>query len=539
MKGLDISKMKKVDENDNVATFHHKDGHQVKVALQAVSPELRKQISKLPKHMAQGGDSYGVGKEPIEQEEKYVQPNDLGDEDAQQAKPETQTPNIDLGLEPKPYFPSPLAASPVAALPPAEKEQAEPAAAPETAASQPKPQAASPTAQAPKEEDPLSNYTTQDQAWAQDLASGHIQPKTYHDMFAKNADGSDRGTLSKIGMLFGLMIGGAGAGLSHQPNLLMEMMNKEIQNDLEAQKQSKHNALTMRGLVQQHLMQKSQIKQMDTNTAIQADAFSRMKMNRAAVQDLTNIVNTLPPNDPKRQEAEKTLAAISQGVDNENYSIAQRAAARQSFLKTMFPDQQGAGNEQGFQNQINRIKSLNTPEAIKRAEDMESKHIPGVPGLASRPVNEGLRSTIQAMNVLDDKGKDVLDYIKQNLGTWNPQKRQRAEQKIEEMKNFYNGSIDGGSLTKGRLAWYDEQFAKDPVSIVNNILGSTKRLEEVVDSNAKRRDLLLYGPGGLGYTKSGGSQGGAVRMQAPDGSIKMVPANQVDAAIKAKGKRLD
>ena len=59
-------------------------------------------------------------------------------------------------------------------------------------------------------------------AWAQDLANGHIEPKTYHDLYAK------KDTLGKIGTLFGLLVSGAGAGLSHQPNAVMELMNKEI-----------------------------------------------------------------------------------------------------------------------------------------------------------------------------------------------------------------------------------------------------------------------------------------------------------------------
>ena len=67
---------------------------------------------------------------------------------------------------------------------------------------------------------------TEADAVAKDYGNGHITPKTYHDLFSKNADGSDRGTLSKIGMIFGLMLGGAGSGLTHQPNAALGMMNK-------------------------------------------------------------------------------------------------------------------------------------------------------------------------------------------------------------------------------------------------------------------------------------------------------------------------
>jgi len=102
-----------------------------------------------------------------------------------------------------------------------------------------------------------------DQQYAADLAQGHITPKTMQDMFA-----DPKNTLGKIGTIFGLIVGGAGAGLSHQQNLLAEMMNQTIQNDLDAQKASASNALTMYNLQNQHQLQQAQIKQMGIQNAL-------------------------------------------------------------------------------------------------------------------------------------------------------------------------------------------------------------------------------------------------------------------------------
>lgn len=68
--------------------------------------------------------------------------------------------------------------------------------------------------------------------------SGAIHPKSYHDLYA------DKGTLGKIGTIFGLMLSGAGSGLTHQPNALLGMMDKEIERDFEAQKAKKANQLS-------------------------------------------------------------------------------------------------------------------------------------------------------------------------------------------------------------------------------------------------------------------------------------------------------
>ena len=61
-------------------------------------------------------------------------------------------------------------------------------------------------------------------------------------------------TLGKIGTMFGLLIGGAGAGLAHQPNMLMEMMNNQIKNDLQAQEQSSLNKQSFLKINQQNVL---------------------------------------------------------------------------------------------------------------------------------------------------------------------------------------------------------------------------------------------------------------------------------------------
>lgn len=70
---------------------------------------------------------------------------------------------------------------------------------------------------------------------ARDLSPGNINPVTYHGLFEK------KDTLGKIGTLFGLMVAGAGAGLTHGPNVLLQMMDKELERDLEAQKARQEN----------------------------------------------------------------------------------------------------------------------------------------------------------------------------------------------------------------------------------------------------------------------------------------------------------
>lgn len=99
-------------------------------------------------------------------------------------------------------------------------------------------------------------YGAHDMHEANDMANGKITPQTYESMFSK------KDTLPKIGTIFGLLLSGAGSGLSHQPNALLEMMNKQIQNDLEAQKQNVGNAQNFLNMSYNHELQQAQQRRM-------------------------------------------------------------------------------------------------------------------------------------------------------------------------------------------------------------------------------------------------------------------------------------
>ncbi len=109
---------------------------------------------------------------------------------------------------------------------------------------------------------------TEDDAMAQDLATGHITPKTYNDLF------EDKSTLGKLGTVFGLLVGGMGSGLAHQPNALMAMMDKTIERDLDAQKASATNRQNFYKIRQQQALN---------------DASNRLMKAQADTAELGNV----------------------------------------------------------------------------------------------------------------------------------------------------------------------------------------------------------------------------------------------------------
>lgn len=184
--------------------------------------------------------------------------------------------NFDNGGLAVPATPDPTASPDAAMAPSPDMAQAAPPVAPTTpvAPTQPSPDTSVP--------DPHS-YEAKVQehmAQAQDYASGAITPETYHSLYAK------KDTLGKIGTLFGLLVSGLGSGITHQPNAVLEMMNKQIENDLSSQKSTKENArnfITMQYQNNLNLANAAKIKQDALNAQIGAGyeaATTDAKMNQ-------------------------------------------------------------------------------------------------------------------------------------------------------------------------------------------------------------------------------------------------------------------
>jgi hypothetical protein len=342
--------------------------------------------------------------------------------------------------------------------------------------------------------------------WANDLHNQHITPKTYSSLF------DDKSVPSKISSIFALMLGGMGAGAAGGTNPAMDMMDKMIQNDLEAQKQSKANAQNFLRLSQEHEYQKAQQKLMATQGGVnqaqagllrkQTDAIAfpmaQAKAYQVTLQSAIDYAKTLPQGSPQWQKAQQHIAMMAQAVQGKTMDLNNEAAAREALLDM----QSGTGDnpESSFQKQQTMLR-LNGQADL--ANINEQHHIAGIPGHSSGTIDPAIRKELASMNLVHQKGTDILGMIKNSspMDLNNPLSpvRKQLIQKVDEFKNFYNGSIEGGALTQGRLGWYDEQFKKNPGSILSKILQEPARFEEAVNSNAMRLDQLLSGPGGLGF----------------------------------------
>lgn len=344
------------------------------------------------------------------------------------------------------------------------------------------------------EKDDMANHNAE---WEQDLRNGHITPETYSSLFAK------KDTLGKIGTLFGMLVGGAGAGLSHQPSMIMQMMDKQIANDLAAQQNSKANAQNYLRLSQQHEMNRANVGNLNADTAIKSYTLAQTRMLQSSFHDLQKQVLSMPEG-PAKETAKQNLAMIYSQVGQKINNLQDAASGAGAYYKMLGMDTaQGQSDLTPTQKQRRSQSIIGSSNPFSTAAQYDTEHtIPGVKGQTDLPVPSGTREQINAQNLLDSKVRDVLDYARKNVGTLDPSKIAKAKQKAEELTAFYNKSVDNLGMTQGRLGWLEEQIKKNPTSIIQQILGNNSRLEEIRDSNVNRRDLALKNMGNtIGQTQ--------------------------------------
>lgn len=362
-------------------------------------------------------------------------------------------------------------------------------------------------------------HIAENKKWQQDLANGHITPKTYGDLMYHNRDGSEKSTLGKIGSIFGLILSGFGAGLAHQQNMGLQMMDNAIKNDLDAQTKSKDNAVNYYRVNQQRLLNDANVKNVLASaehtdaekkallqaTDMKAYTQAYMQMGSTALQDQINKVKTMPEG-PEKQKAAQLALMMSEVVDKNAAKAAAMGAAGVNALSMygVDPSQTGGMNaEQKFQNDMQARENSGDKAG---ADSLRERHIPGVPGFASAPVPEHMREKFRDMNILDSKVKDVIDFAQQHRGSIDPRVLSQARQKAEELTSFYNKSVDSLGMTKGRLGWLEEQIKKNPTSLIQQLMGNNATLREIRDSNSMRSNQLKKDLGFPVNTQPQGSQ---------------------------------
>lgn len=366
---MNLKGFKKVHEDDEKAVLQNERGHSFNIAKKALSKKHLSALKELPLHSA--GGSFVDKFMNNANQNQYQPPLSSHDEDQ---SPENPTSISTTAPQPSgssgPGDSSPQAMQDAVSAQPAPDQSS--GRAPQSdqdtfAPDESQPEQAQPSA--PPAVSVSQNLQQENSKVGQDLLTGHINPTTYSDLFAK------KDTLGKIGTLFGLLVSGAGSGLAHQPNAVFQMMGKELDNDIDAQKTSATNAQNLYKLNLQNQMQQAQIPKMlaegrltqeqakvaAADAQTKALALTQMNSRIMAFHNLSQAAQKTPLGSPQRQ----TLAAMWPLVQNENLGIAdQAAAASEALSSNMGPSSGGSGpiNYNKF-NQLERASQMKLPGA--------------------------------------------------------------------------------------------------------------------------------------------------------------------------------
>jgi hypothetical protein len=196
-----------------------------------------------------------------------------------------------------------------------------------------------------------------DLALQRDLAMGAIKPKSYADLVGP-------GLMGRIGTFFGLLVSGAGAGLTHQPNALLGMMDKEIERDIDRQKTEKTNAQNWYKLHFEHQAQQAAamaaaasgyantttgdlnvLRMKDLNPKdldLSATNAAKNSIFLLSIQDQQDAINQMPPG-PLREARQRVLdqtvkpAALFQ-IQQNNETTANKLGTAKALRKAAQPD---------------------------------------------------------------------------------------------------------------------------------------------------------------------------------------------------------
>lgn len=481
---MNLRGFKKTHEDDEKAILQNQRGHEITLAKKQLSKGHLESLKKLPLYKAGGGETPEPGGD------------DTGPVPLQAPEPTPEEPVAEEQTAP---------AAPATQATPLPAPNIGPVANGEEYANSLKPEEyAASHAQQMNQEDAL---------YAQDLKNGHIKPQTYKDMLHST------GTMGKVGTLFGLLLSGAGSGLAHQPNMVLEMMNKEIDRDLDAQKNSKENALKYYQLNLQHQLNKAGIKKTGAETIglmrdaeLKADAHAKNQMQLGILHELQGNVDSLPQGENKMR-AQQVLDGVK-GAAVQN--IGQR---NQVTAKNMSLDPEASFAKKQT---LLRMSGVEGGESIARMN--EEKHLPGF-GDASVPVPSDTRQDLLAKLEYDKAARKYIDFAKQHQGNWanlNPKQRMEVAKKGAvlgaELQGKYRLKTKGGVYKEGEQKFIESIIPTNAASWQASF-NQIPKVEQTINNNSSDMNNLAGGYGltapkfykGKYYTK--GKNGEAVEVK--------------------------
>lgn len=279
----------------------------------------------------------------------------------------------------------------------------------------------------------------------QDLQNKHIDPQ----QFLENKD-----TGTKVMNALGLFLGGGGAGLSGQPNLAYDFLQKQIDRDINAQQHNIGNEFNL----------------MDHNRQFYGD-------DRMAREALRVQYNSMYSHMIDQAKAQNMTPQAQAAADQLKGQLMQQNA--------MILSQAGIGRQGSMDDALQMMRFVN-PE---RAKEMESRYVPGL-GMSQIPIPTEARNQIIAQQTFGNMANDLYKWAAKHSGSISPTEMNEGATKAAELQSMYRNAINGGVFKAGEQQFIDKIIDSDPTKFFNNIRVLPK-LKEVISSNNQKMGTLL------------------------------------------------
>lgn len=271
------------------------------------------------------------------------------------------------------------------------------------------------------------------------------------------------GTPGKISTTIGLILGGFGSGLTGQPNAALGLLQKHIDNDVEAQRADLGRKQNLLSANIQHF------------NSVQDGIKATQLQQTAIVADQLRQEAAKATNPMAKANALKAAGDLEAARAPEYINLANR----QALIRSM---NDAGGNN--VEQTMNYARVLN-PELAK---DLESRYVPHV-GLATVPVPAEARNTMVAKQELGQALTDLQDWASKHSGSLDPSAINEGKAKAANVQNLYRAGINGGVFKKGEQSFIDNIVDSDQTKFFNNIR-TLPQLKAVKESNDQQLNTL-------------------------------------------------
>ncbi len=274
------------------------------------------------------------------------------------------------------------------------------------------------------------------------------------------------GTGERIKTTLGLLLGGLGSGFTGGPNAALEMLNKKIDRDIDAQKTNlgkKHNLLGV-------------LHQQYGDTAM-ADGMARVMQ-----RDYLNTELQKQSMSTKDPVARLRAQAMMSGLAMQN---------EQQMMQLKMYKQMGQGGQggQGPEAYLQMLRMTNPA----MAKEVESRMVPGV-GIAQIPIAEEPRKEMIARKNLADSLGDLRSWSQKHTGSMNPAVMAEGKAKAAQVQDAYRQANNQGVFKESEAGFVKGVIPSNPTAFLNSFRNDPK-YKSAQEENFRHLNSLYQGYG--------------------------------------------